>query len=63
MHLDCTSPFDVSFVTDATADATITTIANGNRGMLYSHNNRIVGAYFVCTICSSLFIKTEKNYE
>ena len=29
---DCTAPFEASFVTDAATDATVTTIAQGNRG-------------------------------
>jgi hypothetical protein len=28
-------PFEASFVTDAATDATVTTIANGNRGKQY----------------------------
>ena len=29
---DCTQPFQVCFVTDDMPDATVTTVANGNRG-------------------------------
>ena len=31
---DCTTPFEVSVVTDATADAIVTTIANGDVGKI-----------------------------
>ena len=31
---DCTTPFEVSVVTDATADAIVTTIANGDKGKI-----------------------------
>ena len=33
---DCTTPFEVSVVTDATADAIVTTIANGDVGKLFA---------------------------
>merc|ERR1711971_1377370 len=41
---DCTTPFEVSVVTDATADAIVTTIANGDVGVCLEYTQEPCGA-------------------